>query len=379
MSNNSSPGIKPFGDQPERVDFKETNSKPLPPPSQEPPVSKPAAPPKPAGEAPAPLKKGEIETMPEKYRQKGSSKFLIVILSILGGIILIGGGLFAYTLLVPREKNILPPSITDAINDLAGISQPASEPAKEGTTPTAPTEPEPVIEPEPEAEPESGEPTIAGEGDLAARVSNIESELEQINQKLDQLPTQSQIESFTVIFKTVDSDGDGVTDYDEIYIYKTNPQKADSDDDGFSDQVEIENGYNPNGEGVLTKSTPAESAAGYDIKATYAGSLSGDLSADNFQLFLGEGSESTGSFTFSRDDQTYLNDLITEYFFDEEANRLTVEGTGQATRDGESFNYQIAFEGQVDLDSDALTGQWTMTDTGQDWLSEASGQFSLSK
>ena len=45
---------------------------------------------------------------------------------------------------------------------------------------------------------------------------------------------------------TKDSDGDGITDFDEITIYNTNPQAADSDNDGFIDGVEILSGYNPN-------------------------------------------------------------------------------------------------------------------------------------
>jgi hypothetical protein len=43
-----------------------------------------------------------------------------------------------------------------------------------------------------------------------------------------------------------DSDTDGITDYDEVNLYKTNPQSADSDNDGFIDGIEILNGYNPN-------------------------------------------------------------------------------------------------------------------------------------
>ena len=38
--------------------------------------------------------------------------------------------------------------------------------------------------------------------------------------------------------KTTDSDGDGLTDYEEIYIYHTNPNKADTDGDGIDDYTE---------------------------------------------------------------------------------------------------------------------------------------------
>lgn len=51
--------------------------------------------------------------------------------------------------------------------------------------------------------------------------------------------------------RNMDSDGDGLSDYDEIYIYKTNPNLVDTDGDGYSDYEEVTNGYNPLGEGLL--------------------------------------------------------------------------------------------------------------------------------
>jgi hypothetical protein len=42
-----------------------------------------------------------------------------------------------------------------------------------------------------------------------------------------------------------DSDQDGITDYDEIHIYKTDPYSADTDNDGFLDGLEIIDGYDP--------------------------------------------------------------------------------------------------------------------------------------
>lgn len=45
--------------------------------------------------------------------------------------------------------------------------------------------------------------------------------------------------------KSMDSDHDGLTDYDELYVYKINPKKADTDGDGYNDKTEIDNGYSP--------------------------------------------------------------------------------------------------------------------------------------
>ena len=46
-----------------------------------------------------------------------------------------------------------------------------------------------------------------------------------------------------------DSDYDGLPDFVEVYMYRTNPYSADSDNDGFSDKDEIKSGYNPIGLG----------------------------------------------------------------------------------------------------------------------------------
>ncbi|HAM88307.1 MAG: Ig domain-containing protein [Candidatus Falkowbacteria bacterium GW2011_GWC2_38_22] len=46
--------------------------------------------------------------------------------------------------------------------------------------------------------------------------------------------------------KNKDTDKDGLSDYDELYIYKTSPYLEDSDSDGFLDKEEINNSKDPN-------------------------------------------------------------------------------------------------------------------------------------
>lgn len=48
-----------------------------------------------------------------------------------------------------------------------------------------------------------------------------------------------------------DSDGDGLTDADEVIIWKTDPLNPDSDGDTYVDGEEVRNGYNPQGPGKL--------------------------------------------------------------------------------------------------------------------------------
>ncbi len=59
----------------------------------------------------------------------------------------------------------------------------------------------------------------------------------------------------------LDTDKDGIADYDERNLYATNPFSADSDGDGFIDGTEIIKGYNPNSadaETLVTYESPRE-------------------------------------------------------------------------------------------------------------------------
>lgn len=42
-----------------------------------------------------------------------------------------------------------------------------------------------------------------------------------------------------------DTDGDGLNDFDELYVYNTSPYLADTDSDGLKDKQEVQSGTNP--------------------------------------------------------------------------------------------------------------------------------------
>ena len=48
-----------------------------------------------------------------------------------------------------------------------------------------------------------------------------------------------------------DTDKDGLSDGDEVIIWKTNPLNPDSDGDGYLDGAEVKNGYSPTGPGKI--------------------------------------------------------------------------------------------------------------------------------
>lgn len=43
-----------------------------------------------------------------------------------------------------------------------------------------------------------------------------------------------------------DTDRDGLSDYDELFLYRTSPYLEDTDSDSFSDKIEVETGNDPN-------------------------------------------------------------------------------------------------------------------------------------
>ena len=51
--------------------------------------------------------------------------------------------------------------------------------------------------------------------------------------------------------RLVDSDSDGLSDWEETAIFGTEPLNKDSDNDAYSDGEEVQNGYNPLGAGKL--------------------------------------------------------------------------------------------------------------------------------
>ena len=90
--------------------------------------------------------------------------------------------------------------------------------------------------------------------------------------------------------KTKDSDNDGLPDYDELYFYGTSPYLEDTDSDGYTDDIEIEQGQDPNcpqGKKCYSSSENASEEEAPDSGAD----LRESLNFPNFSEFLGAGSE----------------------------------------------------------------------------------------
>ena len=59
------------------------------------------------------------------------------------------------------------------------------------------------------------------------------------------LPSESENSGFFAFAPYFDSDDDGLSDLEELILYRTSPWNVDSDDDGFTDSEEVVYGWNP--------------------------------------------------------------------------------------------------------------------------------------
>lgn len=89
--------------------------------------------------------------------------------------------------------------------------------------------------------------------------------------------------------KTMDTDSDGLSDYDELYVFRTSPYVADTDSDGLSDSSEVYGGQNPNcPEGKTCSGTSGDTAGANDSASDLVNSISAtpfgnDLAQYDFQ------------------------------------------------------------------------------------------------
>lgn len=172
----------------------------------------------------------DIYTVKEPVLARGLITVLaiIVILGILGG-----GGWWIYNKFVKQGGNI----VTDV------LVQSAEE--------ALPTE-EPVVAPE-EAPPAVIETPVEGGAtqDVGAEVKDQQALFgEPIDKDGDGLDDTKETELGTDP-NNWDSDGDELSDGDEVLVWKTSPLNPDTDGDKYQDGAEVKNGYNPAGTGKI--------------------------------------------------------------------------------------------------------------------------------
>ena len=237
---NSEPVVDIFED----IDPERTAQKPLP--SQAPQPSRPApTPPAPSrpqtpaqqaaasrqptpqapqlSQTPPDRQEPNVETAPRGFVEKKkpllrSKELVIIIVAIIGAAAVVAAGFFVYTM-IKNGENIAEEG-SGAENAMTG----------EGNTNLSGQQNTAI------AGNESPEPTATAPVDT--------------DQDSDGL-LDSEERLYGTDINNPDTDGDGLTDRDEIRVYGTDPLNPDTDGDGYSDGDELKNRFNPKGPGRL--------------------------------------------------------------------------------------------------------------------------------
>lgn len=200
---------------------------PSSPPGPRPPAPRP--PQSPVGMPQAPI--GVPPTSPRLETKSGiRPKPLVFVAILIVILILVGVAIWFFFLRAPAEP----------VAELTPIDT-----NMEDITPTSDV---PVFEPV--VTPEEEELFSEDEDALGEPVLEPEPEMPSVDSDGDGLTDEEEMVLGTAINNT-DTDGDGLFDKQEVVTYGTDPLNEDTDGDGFSDGSEVQNGYNPNGSGRL--------------------------------------------------------------------------------------------------------------------------------
>ncbi|MFH1508793.1 MAG: hypothetical protein ABIE68_01375 [bacterium] len=96
--------------------------------------------------------------------------------------------------------------------------------------------------------------SLTTSAELDNRIDQLEGDMDNVKEALGDTSEDS-LASVIALLKQYDTDGDGLNDYEEQVTYRTDINNKDTDGDGYEDGVEVDNGYNPNGEGRLDEGT----------------------------------------------------------------------------------------------------------------------------
>jgi hypothetical protein len=181
---------------------------------------------------------------PGVVRQAGTFSKKLIFIPVV--ILILGGAAYAaYSYLVPKVPTVAP---TAVVPDQGTPSVVAPEPVTNAPTPVTPTTPPTAVPPPPAAVLNTAPTAATGTSPLPPTSQPL----------IPEAGTSTPAVSSATLSasSTLDSDGDGLTDYQEVCIYGTDPHNPDTDGDGYQDGAEVKSGYNPNGPGKLTLPLP---------------------------------------------------------------------------------------------------------------------------
>lgn len=207
----------------------------------------------------------QINSMSEvdEDRSSGGGKFLkIAIFAVLGAILILGGYLVYDNFL--KKDNIENNSLVVAPVDNNNQETPLVNNQTQVQTETqnqVNNEDDFIVPLVDQEEPENNNQNTLGNLNQEPENPNL------VDSDSDGLTDYDEVNTYKTNPNLIDSDFDGLTDYEEAMVYKTNPLKADTDDDGLNDYEEIKfYGTDP-----LNSDTDGDSYLdGDEVKAGYS-------------------------------------------------------------------------------------------------------------
>jgi hypothetical protein len=161
-----------------------------------------------------------------------------------------------------------------------------------------------------------------------------------------------------------DTDKDGLSDYEEINTYSTNPLKSDSDGDRMSDYAEVEAGTNPNDKSEYPAylKLQVSLAKGILIAETSAATVSIDGASYPLSLVRGKGTVQvalpTGSTYTVSASMDALTSGIARSVTLTKAKKLTLVLDGDSDKDGLPDSLEARYKGDpdnADTDGDGIS------------------------
>jgi hypothetical protein len=161
-----------------------------------------------------------------------------------------------------------------------------------------------------------------------------------------------------------DSDDDGVSNYAEVIIHFTDPQNPDTDDDGYSDGIELAAGLNPKDKTIFPNEAPIIEDQGLSVvENTAAGSIIGELIAQdpngdllNFSIITSEDTDGDGidAFVLVGDKLLILDkdDLDHEI---KDSLTITIQVEDKELTDSAELTISIIDDRNEDTDGDGLS------------------------
>ena len=238
---------------------------------------------------------------------------------------------------------------------------------------------------------------IADNKDKIEKLQASASDVDTLKQKVDVIEKDSakyaeseKLETIITYLKSEDSDKDGLSDYDEVTIYKSSRYKKDTDGDGYTDKEEVDSGFNPSGPGKLSDADTSEDDS-TTITGEWKGSMiSTSVEAEDLSIKLDDNGKVTGSFSYTKDDgettmssrvtgtYTYkdnkLDAILINYF------SVTSEDDDDNASPASEEQYKMEVTGTLSKETKEIVGSWKIMDNAPaNWPAGPNGSIKMTK